>query len=56
MKKMLKSLLLLSALFFFSLHAVMAESYPAKAAKAGEKLVNGIANVTTGVLWKFLKL
>lgn len=53
MKKIFKSLLILSALFFFSPHAAMAghsgktESY---AAEAGEKLGNGIANVATGIL------
>lgn len=47
MKKMLRSLLILSALFLFSPQVVMAESYPAK---AGEKLANGIANVATGIV------
>lgn len=47
MKRMFKSLLILSALFFFSPQVVMAESYPAK---AGEKLVNGVANVVTGIV------
>ena len=47
MKKILKSLLILSMLILFSPHAVMAENYPAK---AGQKLGNGIANVATGVV------
>jgi putative exosortase-associated protein (TIGR04073 family) len=47
MKKMLRTPLILSALFLFSPQAAMAESYPAKAA---EKLANGIANVATGVV------
>lgn len=47
MKKMLRSLLILSTLFLFSPQAVMAESYPAK---AGGKLANGIANVVTGIV------
>lgn len=45
MEKTLKSLLILSTLFFFSPHTVMAESYPVK---AGGKMINGIANVATG--------
>jgi putative exosortase-associated protein (TIGR04073 family) len=47
MKKMFRSLLILSALFLFSPQAVMADNYPAK---AGGKLVNGIANVATGIV------
>ncbi len=47
MKKMLKSLLIASTLFFFSPQMAIAESYPAK---AGKKLVNGIANVATGIV------
>ncbi len=53
MKKLFKSLMIISALFFFSPHAAMAghsdktESY---AAEAGEKLGNGIANAVTGFL------
>ena len=47
MKKMLKSLLVLSTLLFFMPKAVMAESYHMNAA---EKLVGGIANVATGFI------
>ena len=47
MKKMFKSLLLLSALFFSSSYAAMADSYPEK---AGGKLENGIANAVGGFL------
>jgi len=47
MKKMLRTPLILFALFLFSQQAAMAESYPAKAA---EKLANGIANVATGII------
>lgn len=47
MKNMFKSMLLLSALFFFSPQAAIAEGY---AEKAGEKLINGVANATTGFL------
>ena len=46
MKKMFKTLLILSALFFATPYAAMAESYPAK---VGEKLGTGIVNVVTGV-------
>ncbi|ARO88297.1 exosortase system-associated protein, TIGR04073 family [Nitrosospira lacus] len=46
MKKMFKSLLVLSALFF-SPYAAMADSYPEK---AGGKLENGIANAVGGFL------
>lgn len=46
MKNMLKSLLILSALFFFSPHAAMADSYPEK---VGDKLAHGIANTVTGL-------
>lgn len=47
MKKIFKSLLLLSALAFFSPQVVMAqaENYPTQAA---EKLTRGIANTATG--------
>ena len=47
MKNMFKSLLLLSALFFSSPYAAMADSYPEK---AGRKLENGIANAVGGFL------
>ncbi|SEL54246.1 exosortase system-associated protein, TIGR04073 family [Nitrosovibrio tenuis] len=47
MKNMFKALLVLSALFFFSPQAAMAEGY---AEKAGEKLTDGVANAVTGVL------
>lgn len=47
MKKILKSLLLLSSLVFFSPQMVMAESYPTK---AGGKMLNGITNVATGIM------
>ena len=47
MKKILKSLLVLSALFFLSPQAAMAESYRVNAA---EKLVSGIVNVATGIV------
>ena len=47
MKKTFKSLLVLSALFFFSPQAAMAEGY---SEKAGEKLTNGVANAATGFL------
>lgn len=47
MKKILKSLLVLSALFFLSPQAAMAESYRVN---AGEKLVSGIVNVATGII------
>lgn len=46
MKKMFKTLLILSALFFATPYAAMADSYPAK---VGEKLGNGIVNAVTGV-------
>lgn len=46
MKKMFKTLLILSALFFATPYAAMADSYPAK---VGEKLGTGIVNVVTGV-------
>ena len=45
MKNTLKSLLILSALFFFSPHAAMADSYPEK---VGDKLAHGLANTITG--------
>lgn len=45
MKNMLKSLLILSGLFFFSPHAAMADSYPEK---VGDKLAHGVANTVTG--------
>ena len=45
MKTMLKSLLILSVLFFFSPHVTMAHEYPTK---IGEKLGNGVANIVTG--------
>ena len=49
MKKIFKSLLLLSALAFFSPQVVMAqaENYPTQAA---EKLTRGIANTATGFM------
>lgn len=47
MKRVLKSLLVLSALLFFTPQAAMAESYRIN---AGEKLVGGIANVATGFI------
>jgi len=50
MKKMFKSLLILSTLFFFSPHAAMAESEPDYLDKAGAKLENGIANAVGGFL------
>lgn len=49
MKNMLKSLLILSALLFFSPQGAMAapgESYPEK---VGDKLAHGIANTVTGI-------
>lgn len=47
MKKMLKLTLLLSALFFFSPQAAMAQSYRPNPI---EKLAGGIANVATGFM------
>ena len=47
MKKMFNLLLVLSALFFFSPQAAMAEGYPEK---VGEKLTVGIANMGTGFM------
>jgi putative exosortase-associated protein (TIGR04073 family) len=47
MKKMFKSLLVLSTLLFSAPYAAMADSYPEK---AGEKLGNGIANAVGGFL------
>lgn len=47
MKKVFKSLLILSALFFSSPYAAMADSYPEK---AGRKLENGIANAVSGLM------
>jgi putative exosortase-associated protein (TIGR04073 family) len=47
MKKLLKSLLVLSALFFSAPHTAMADGYPEK---AGGKLANGIANAVGGIL------
>ncbi|SEL09362.1 putative exosortase-associated protein, TIGR04073 family [Nitrosovibrio tenuis] len=49
MKNMLKPLLLVSALLFFSPHAAMAanESYPEK---VGNKLAHGVANTVTGIV------
>ena len=46
MKNMLKPLLLISALFFFSSQAAMATSYPEK---IGDKLAHGLANTVTGL-------
>ena len=45
MKKLFKSLLVVSALFFFSSQVAMAQSYPYM---SGEKFVVGVANVATG--------
>ena len=45
MKKLFKSLLLVSVLYFFSSQVAMAQSYPYA---SGEKLVGGITNVVTG--------
>ncbi|MEY4959882.1 MAG: hypothetical protein RL610_61 [Pseudomonadota bacterium] len=47
MKRVLKSLLLLSSLLLFTPQVSMAESYRIG---AGEKFLSGIANVATGVL------
>jgi putative exosortase-associated protein (TIGR04073 family) len=51
MKKMLKSLLVLSALFFSAPYAATADSYPEK---AGGKLGTGIANAVGGI-WEIPK-
>jgi len=45
MKKLFKSLLVVSVLFFFSSQVAMAQSYPYA---SGEKFVGGITNVVTG--------
>jgi putative exosortase-associated protein (TIGR04073 family) len=45
MKRIFKSLLVLSALFFFSPQAAMAEGY---VENTGEKLTTGVANMLTG--------
>ncbi len=50
MKKMFKSLLILSALFFSLPHAAMAESEPDYLDKVGGKLENGIANAVGGFI------
>src|SRR3982751_7142647 len=47
MKRLIKSLLVLSVLLFSAPHVAMAESYPQK---AGGKLANGIANAVSGIL------
>jgi putative exosortase-associated protein (TIGR04073 family) len=47
MKRIFKSLLLLSSLLLFTPQVAMAESYRID---AGEKLLSGIANVATGVV------
>ncbi len=47
MKRVFKSLLLLSSLLLFTPQVAMAESYRID---AGEKLLSGIANVATGVV------
>lgn len=51
MKKMLKPLLILSALFFFAPHAAMAQqaSNETYIEKVGDKLAHGIANTVTGI-------
>jgi putative exosortase-associated protein (TIGR04073 family) len=46
MKKMLKTLMILSALLFFSPQAALAHSY---AEGVGDKLAHGIANTVTGI-------
>jgi putative exosortase-associated protein (TIGR04073 family) len=46
MKNMLKPFVLISALFFFSSQAAMAETY---IEKVGDKLAHGIANTVTGI-------
>ena len=46
MEKLFKSFLVVSALFFFSSQAAMAQSYQYL---AGEKLGSGFANVATGI-------
>lgn len=45
MKKLFKSLLVVSILFFFSSQVAMAQSYPYA---SGEKFVGGLTNVVTG--------
>jgi putative exosortase-associated protein (TIGR04073 family) len=45
MKTKVKSLLMVSILFFFLPYAAMAHEYPTK---VGEKLGNGVANIVTG--------
>jgi putative exosortase-associated protein (TIGR04073 family) len=47
MKRIFKSLLVLSALFFFSPQAAMAEGY---GDKPSEKLTTGVSNILTGFL------
>jgi len=49
-KKMFKSLLILSTLFFSLPHAAMAESEPDYLDKAGGELENGIANAVGGFM------
>ena len=46
MKKLFKSLLVVSVLFFFSSQVAMAQSYPFA---SGEKFVGGLTNVVTGI-------
>lgn len=46
MKNMLKPLLLLSALLFFSSQAAMADTY---VESVGDKLAHGVANTITGI-------
>jgi len=46
MKQLLKTVLIVSTLFFFTSYDATASSYPAR---LGAKLGNGIANATTGI-------
>lgn len=50
MKKMFKSLLILSTVFFLSPHAAMAENEPDYLDKVSAKLENGIANAVGGFI------
>ncbi|MDN5836636.1 MAG: exosortase system-associated protein, TIGR04073 family [Nitrosospira sp.] len=52
MKNILKSLLILSALFFFAPHAAMAQNTTDETyvEKVGDKLAHGIANTVTGIV------
>jgi hypothetical protein len=52
MKTKIKSLLMVSMLFFFLPYVAMAHEYRTN---AGEKLGSGVANVITG-FWRFSRL